>query len=90
MIRIIDGRGTGKTRKLMMTAEANKGVIVCSHPQAMMEKAHYYGVTGVEFISYVDYVNKLYDVYKDVYIDEIELFVRFLGGNLSGYTLSVD
>jgi len=39
MIRIIDGRGTGKTSKLMLLAKENNAVFVCSNPRAMKYKA---------------------------------------------------
>jgi hypothetical protein len=32
MYRIIDGRGTGKTSRLMLLAKENNGVIVCANP----------------------------------------------------------
>ena len=32
MERIIDGRGTGKTNKLLMCAKANDAIFVCSNP----------------------------------------------------------
>lgn len=38
MYRIIDGRGTGKTSRLMLLAKENNGVIVCANPQKMREK----------------------------------------------------
>ena len=46
MYRIIDGRGTGKTSRLMLLAKENNGVIVCANPQKMREKAEVYG-TGI-------------------------------------------
>ena len=35
MYRIIEGRGTGKTSRLMLLAKEADGVIVCSNPYAM-------------------------------------------------------
>ena len=42
MIRILDGRGTGKTGRLMLLAKENGAKIACSNPHAMMEKARAY------------------------------------------------
>ena len=87
MYRIIDGRGSGKTSRLMLLAKESNGVLVCSNPWAMKAKAQAYGLTGFDIISYHDYLQHNYPDGKNCYIDEIELFVKSLG-NLSGYTLS--
>ena len=88
MYRIIDSRGSGKTSRLMLLAKENDAAIACSNPSAMRQKAYAYGITGIVFISY----NDLLDGWDgDVFIDEIEVFVKvFLGydTNLKGYTLS--
>ena len=39
MYRIIDGRGTGKTSRLMIIAKENNAVFVCSNTKAMEIKA---------------------------------------------------
>ena len=44
MIRVIDGRGSGKTSKLMEIAKENNAMFVCSNPQAMEVKARAYGI----------------------------------------------
>ena len=49
MYRIIDGRGTGKTSRLMIIAKENNAVFVCSNTKAMEVKAHAYGLTGILF-----------------------------------------
>ena len=51
MYRIVDGRGTGKTSRLMLLAKDIGATIVCSNPHAMEQKAHAYGITGINFIS---------------------------------------
>lgn len=88
MYRIIDSRGSGKTSRLMLLAKENDAAIACSNPAAMRQKAYAYGITGIDFISY----NDLLDGWDgDVFIDEIEVFIKvFLGydTNLKGYTLS--
>ena len=56
MYRIIDGRGTGKTSRLMLLAKENNGVIVCANPQKIREKAEVYGIIGLEFISYKEFM----------------------------------
>lgn len=89
MYRIIDGRGTGKTSRLMLLAKENNGVIVCANPVKMREKAEVYGIVGLEFLSYKDFVEQPSDPFTPYYIDELEAFVKTLTqGRLQGYTLS--
>ena len=52
MVRIIDRRCTGKTRKLFEAAQEHSAVIVCSNPLAFEDKAYRYGINGLTFISY--------------------------------------
>lgn len=86
MYRIIDGRGTGKTSRLMLLAKENNGIIVCKNPLVMREKAYQYGITGIDFISYRDFIHK--HPTQPVYIDEIDLFLQTLNINIDGYTIS--
>ena len=88
MIRVIDGRGTGKTSRLMLLAKEKNAIIACSNPNAMRIKSEGYVIVGINFISYYDYVNGNYPKGSMVFIDELDCFVRSLGHNLSGYTLS--
>jgi hypothetical protein len=39
MYRIIEGRGTGKTSRLMLLAKKNNATFVCENPRAMEYKA---------------------------------------------------
>ena len=87
MYRIIDGRGSGKTSRLMLLAKETNSVIACMNPHAMRAKAYAYGITGIEFISYSDLFNGKYE--GDVMIDEMETFVQqYIDCKLTGYSLS--
>lgn len=91
MYRIIEGRSTGKTLRLMLLAKENNGILVCANPYAMREKAHAYGLTGFDIVSYHDYFNDIYDFKtKKCFVDELESLVKYMGNNLSGYTISVE
>lgn len=90
MYRIIDTRASGKTSRLMLLAKENNGVFVCANPYAMQTKAQAYGLTGFDIISYYDYINHNYEHGKMCFIDELDAFVKSLGNNLSGYSLSID
>lgn len=97
MRQIINGRGRGKTKQLMLFAKENNVVFVCRNPVAMREKAHAYGITGVDFVSYEDCLSNEYDEVipdHDFVIDELELFVKYMmdtqKAKMVGYTLSVE
>ena len=90
MIRVIDGRGSGKTSKLMEIAKENNAMFVCSNPQAMEVKARAYGISDIKFISYHDFVTS-YEP-GNIVIDEVEQFVKSIMGDnqLIGYSLTIE
>ena len=92
MYRIIDGRGTGKTSRLLTLAKDNNAILVCSNPRAMQYKAKSYGIDGVETISYGEFLNEHQDSHKQYVIDEIEKFMGMVYGEqtILGYTLSTE
>ena len=59
MYRIIDKRGTGKTSRLLLLAKENNGIVVCASPEFMREKAYAYGITGIDFVSYAEFINNI-------------------------------
>ena len=59
MYRIIDKKGTGKTSRLLLLAKENNGIVVCAYPDWMREKAYKYGITGIDFISYDDFIKNI-------------------------------
>ena len=93
MIKIIDGRGTGKSSRLLLLAKENNGVIVCENPRQMSEKAYRYGIVGIDYVSYAEYwgysaVNSdTMEILnsKNVYIDDLSKFLNFYDANISGY-----
>ena len=92
MIRIINNRGTGKTSQLMLLAKENNAIFVCSNPRAMEYKAKAYGIDGLHFISYGEFLNEpILSKEGNYVIDEIEQFLKdafFYNSRLIGYTLS--
>lgn len=87
MYRLIDKRGSGKTSHLMLLAKKNDAIIVCSNPYAMRFKAEEYGFEDLTFISYSEYIKHKYPEDKEVYIDNLDMFVKTVYGKLDGYTL---
>ena len=90
MYRIVDSRSSGKSSRLMLLAKESDGIIVCKYPQSMRAKAYAYGLVGFDIISYQDYLEGNYDSNKQCFIDEIEEFVKTIGNNLYGYTLTCE
>lgn len=93
MVRIIDGRCTGKTRKLFEAAKEHGAVIVCSNPSAFEDKAYRYDIDGLTFMSYSDFMFCNHDPDIAVMIDELENFLSYLSTcdpvcHIVGYTLS--
>ena len=87
MYRIIDGRSSGKTSRLMLLAKETKSAIACSNPSAMRQKAYAYGITGIDFISYSDLFTGGWN--DNVLIDEMEEFVKqYVDANIMGYSLT--
>ena len=88
MYRIIDGRATGKTSRLMLLAKETNSAIACSNPSAMRQKAYSYGITGIDFISYSDLFTGGWTE-ENVLIDELEEFVKqYIDANITGYSLT--
>jgi hypothetical protein len=82
MIIISGGRGIGKTRMLLEQAQASGGTIVCSDPDNMRARAHKYGITGLDIISY----DSLSKRETPVYIHDVNKFLSEHFGNVKGYT----
>ena len=86
MKQIFDDRASGKTSRLILLAKEAGGIVVCRHPAAMKEKAIGYGITGVDFVSYQDYLNFILSNKKPVFIDELSCFWKYFDPNFIGYT----
>ena len=95
MIRIIGEQETGKTRRLMEIAKEQKAIFICSNPKAMEYKAKAYGISGLQFMAYGDFLLEPKLSHSGNYvIDELEQFVleATCGPNSSlvAYTMSKD
>ena len=88
MKQIFDDRASGKTSRLILLAKEAGGIVVCRHPAAMKEKAIGYGITGVDFVSYQDYLDFIVSNEKPVFIDELSCFWKYIDPNFIGYSES--
>lgn len=93
MFIISGGRGTGKTKTLLQKAADEGATIACADPVAMRERAHKYGITGLNIISYED-VAIFRVAYPDknniVYIHNINKFLETQFSAVKGYSLSIE
>lgn len=89
--RIIDGRDTGKTRKLLEAcAEAGGGYFICKHPERVHEKCLAYGIDDKN-IWPLGYTEAAKASNGSVYIDELETFITATSSFvLSGYTMTLE
>lgn len=93
MFKVIDGRGTGKTSRLMLLAKESgngDGVIVCRKPKQTQEKAYAYGILGLDFVSYSEYFNSILDnknIFegKNIFIDNLSDFLNAWDSRIKGY-----
>ena len=84
---IVSGeKGTGKTRALLEKAQSEGGIIVCENPDKMRDRAHRYGITGLDIVGYGD----IYLAGKPVYIHDINKFIEHNMPEAKGYTLCID
>jgi hypothetical protein len=91
MYRIIDKRGSGKTSRLMLLAKETDATIVCAMPRAFEAKAQAYGITGLKFMSYHEFLESRGENYKEKFlIDEIDGLLKRIDGNVIGYCLTPD
>jgi hypothetical protein len=92
LVRIIDKRASGKTSRLMLIAKENNATFVCSNPAVMEAKAHAYGIVGINFISYRDFLKRSQQPFNYV-VDELENFIAYMNtyekrGKMIAYSLS--
>ena len=93
MYRIIDKRSSGKTSRLLLLAKEHNGIIVCQNPDKMMKRAHTLGLTGIQYLSYGEFTQKIFENVeydKPIFIDDLELYLRIYEPNIAGYTISED
>lgn len=88
MYKIIDKKDSGKTHNLMEMAKKEDGIIVCSNPSAMQNKARNYGIVGLNFISYSEYLQDMLK-YPCIFIDDLDNMIAQMT-NVKGYTFNVE
>jgi hypothetical protein len=76
----------------MLLAKENNGIIVCQNPSALQQKAYGYGIVGIDYMSYADFIELMIStqIHRPIYIDELDDFLYCLNDNIKGYSLSED
>lgn len=84
---IIKGRGHGKTSDLVRMSAQTHIPITAQHPDYVISLAASLGVEIPPPLSYAQYINEHKG--KQVYIDELDAFLRYCGANAICATLTV-
>lgn len=90
MLKILGGRGNGKTKELMrIISEQPNAAYVCSNPDAAKYKAKQYGY-NIPCISYYDLLEHNEDNYKEYYVDELQELLSCISPKIQGYVETID
>lgn len=90
---IMRGQGTGKTKELLLFAKENDAVVLTRNPYALREKAHAYGILGLDIYDYTTFDTNpsVLNGRKVVFhkLDEtLTDFCKYYNCNFSGATMS--
>ncbi len=85
MVKIIGPAGSGKTKKIMELCEKDNATFVCKNPEAMRVKAHAYGFSSFEIISYNDFLQTSNYNQNNAYFDDIDEFLETIGCKCLGF-----
>ncbi len=87
---IIGTNGSGKTRKMLEEAKKSGAIVVCKHPLHMQSKSNAYGIYGLKFVGYDEFIGNVFYGEK-VAIDELSEFIKHcFGVGLDAFTMTVD
>lgn len=89
MIKIIDRPSSGKTKKLIEYCAKENAALVCGNPDAMMVKAHSYGM-DIKAISYLDFLQTSEYNLNNAYLDDIDEFLKYIGCNVKGFAGNIE
>lgn len=87
---IIGENCSGKTRKMLEEAKKSNAIVVCKAPVHMQSKANSYGIYGLRFMSYAEFLEtNLYG--EKIAVDELgDFFKHCIGVELDAFTMTVD
>lgn len=87
---IIGENNTKKTRRMLEEVSKSGAIVICKHPLHMQSKANAYGIYGLKFVSYEEFLGDVFYGEK-VAIDEIgDFMMSCFGVELDAFTMTVD
>ena len=90
MLKILGGRGNGKTKKLMQIVSERPGAAyVSTNPDAAKYKAKQYGF-DIPCISFYDLLEHRSKRYEEYYIDELQELLYSISPRIQGYIETID
>lgn len=90
-MKMITGtRDTGKTRKLLEEAQAVNATVVCKRPERMAEKALDYGIYGLQFVSYAEFMAADKTAAVKYVVDDLDEFMAAYAPNVQAFSLTID
>lgn len=91
MTKIMGSRGIGKTYELLRIANEEGAIVGCNNVNALREMAKQHGFENVEILPYhMLFANGYNNRSKNVYIDEVEGYLRAAVIGIKGYSMSME
>ena len=89
MYKVINGKGTGKTKALLTRAYDEEAIVLCKDVQKMQDKAIRYHLFDMDIRGYHDLTAA--DADKKIYVHDLEAFAKsFFGETLQGYSFTLE
>lgn len=87
--------GTGKTKELLLAAQAANGIVLTGNKRGLQTKAQAYGIPEVEVVDWDDLIYGRMDTTKPLFVHKLddvmkEYFRADFGLRLEGYSIAME
>lgn len=87
--------GTGKTKELLLAAQAANGIVLTGNKRGLQTKAQAYGIPELEIVDWDDLIYGRFDKSKPLFVHKLddvmeEYFWDDFGIRLSGYSIAME
>lgn len=87
--------GTGKTKELLMAAQAADGIVLTGNKRGLQAKAQAYGIPEVTIVDWDDLIYGRMDTSKPLFVHKLddvmkEYFWDDFGLKLEGYSIAME
>ena len=87
--------GTGKTKELLMSAQAANGIVLTGNKRGLQTKAQAYGIPEVEIVDWDDLIYGRFTKDKPLFVHKMddvmeEYFRDDFGLKLGGYSIAME